>query len=128
MFWVKLNNTGLFDGLLIWNSYKTWGSKPAADLSESVQGEDVLHRQDAAQVFFDGRLAVSRLVAVGAGGQAGQHLPVLGAVDVLRQQEGQVLETRWDWTAALDRIVAPAASWVSSNVRYVVAGAPDSGC
>lgn len=39
-----------------------------ADLSESVQGEDVLHRQDAAQVFFDGRFAVSRLVAVGAGG------------------------------------------------------------
>lgn len=58
------------------------------DLSESVQSEDVLHGQDAAQVFLYGRLAVGGLVILGAGGQPGQHLPVLRAVDVLWGQGG----------------------------------------
>lgn len=77
--------------LASWNTEaKRRGSKPVSHLPESVQGEDVLHRQDAAQVFLDGCFAVSRLV-VSAGGQAGQHLPVLRAVDVLQQQRGE----RW---------------------------------
>lgn len=57
-----------------------------ADLSESVQSEDVLHGQDAAEVFLYGRLAVSWLVVLSAGGQPGQHLPVLWTMDVLWQQ------------------------------------------
>lgn len=55
----------------------------AADLSQSVHGQDVLHSQDTAQIFLDGGFAVGRLVVLGAGGQPGQHLPVLWAVDVL---------------------------------------------
>lgn len=57
-----------------------------ANLSESVQSEDVLHSQDAAQVFLYDRLTVGRLVVLSAGSQSGQHLSVLWAVDVLWEQ------------------------------------------
>lgn len=56
-----------------------------ADLSEPVHGEDVLHSQHAAQIFLYGGLAVGGLVVLGAGGQSGQHLPILRAVDVLQE-------------------------------------------
>lgn len=56
------------------------------DLSESVEGEDVLYSQDAAQVFLYGRLAVCRLVVLCARSQPGQHLPVLWTLDVLWEE------------------------------------------
>lgn len=60
-------------------------TRKMADLSEPVHGEDVLHSQHAAQIFLYGGLAVGGLVVLGAGGQSGQHLPILRAVDVLQE-------------------------------------------
>lgn len=61
----------------------TEGPEVLADLSETVQCEDVLHGQDAAEVFLNGCFTVGRLVILSAGCQPGQHLPVLWTMDVL---------------------------------------------
>lgn len=55
------------------------------DLSEAIQSQDVLHGQNAAQVLLYGRLAVGGRLVLAAGGQPGQHLPVLRTVDVLTE-------------------------------------------
>ena len=66
-----------------------------ADLSESVQSQYVLHRQDTAEVLLYGRLAVCRLTVLSAGSQPGQHLPVLWSLHILtgtQQLGGLVLQ------------------------------------